>query len=126
MFSEYNYYGFLFYVIYMTTIEKQLETFKSLDFDKRQSIVFDILKELKETNDNFKYIYENLLILKPNEWLINDLYEDLAKLAEEKREAIKNIEKSKINTIIDYIKRIQEAETEDRNKEDPEVLLKIL
>lgn len=110
----------------MATIEKQLETFKSLSFNERQAIVLGMLKELKETNSNFKYIYETLPTLKPNEWLINDLYEDLAKLAEEKKEAIKNIEKDKISKITDYIKRIQEAEAEDRSKEDPEALLKNL
>ena len=110
----------------MTAVQQQMDTFKTLSFAERQDIVLGMLKELKETNENFRYIYETLPILQPNEKLINDLYEDLTTLAEEKKAAIKDLEANKISKMSDYIKKIQELEAQDRAKENPEDLLDTL
>ncbi len=108
----------------MATIQQQIDAFKILSFQERQDIVLDIFKDIKDTNPNFKYIYETLPTLQPNEWLINDLYEEVTRLAEEKNQTIKTIETNKISKIADYIKRIKELEALDRAKENPEELLK--
>jgi hypothetical protein len=76
----------------MKTVDQQMEDFKKLSLQEKKEIVFKMFDELKDINDNFKYVYENLPTIEITDTLMDDLYKDLAELAEEKRSAIKVIE----------------------------------
>lgn len=54
---------------------------------------------------------------------MDDLYRDLAELAEEKRNTIKLIEWNKIEKMNDRIKEIHKREQAESAKDDPEQIL---
>ncbi|MEI7919721.1 MAG: hypothetical protein WCH65_06115 [bacterium] len=64
----------------MTTVQEQINIFKQLNYQEKYDIVFDMIKEIKDTNQNFKYIYETLPTLTSNEPLLENIYEDLIRL----------------------------------------------
>lgn len=108
----------------MSTVQEQIDAFKQLNYQEKYDIVFGMITELKDTNQNYKYIYETLPTLDPNEQLLDNLYEDLTKLWEEKKDAIKDIETEKISKMADYIRKIHDMEAEERAKENPDDVLK--
>lgn len=107
----------------MKTVDQQMEDFKKLSLQEKKEIVFKMFDELKDINDNFKYVYENLPTIEITDILMESLYRDLAELAEEKRSAIKSIEWNKIEKMNNRIKEIQRLEKEASAKDDPEQIL---
>jgi len=108
----------------MATVQEKIDIFKQLNYQEKYDIVFGMITELKDTNQNYKYIYETLPTLTANEPLLDSLYEDLTKLWEEKKDAIKDRETEKIMQMADYIRKIHDREAEERAKENPDDILK--
>jgi hypothetical protein len=81
-------------------IEKVVEEFKKLKFEKRKEIVLNLLKTLKEKNKNFEYAYTTLSkkeIL--DDGLLERVYKELIILSNKKSEEIKNLDIKKIDKI---------------------------
>lgn len=98
----------------MKTIEKKLQDFAALSHDQRYQIVVEMLKILKDSNDNFKYVYETIQTIKePSDELLTTIYKEIIELAEKKREEDHKLEMQsfeKMKKSIDSIKQKEEQE----------------
>jgi hypothetical protein len=81
-------------------IEKVVEEFKKLKFEKRKEIVLNLLKTLKEKNKNFEYAYTTLSKKEiVDDGLLEKVYKELIILSNKKSEEIKNLDIKKIEKI---------------------------
>lgn len=104
------------------TIEKKMKEFQALALDQKKQIVMEMLEVLKDANDNFHYVYENIQILENvDDDLLDTIYQEVIELAEKKREKDKELEQDsflKMKETIDDIKAKEAEEEKDNNADD--------
>ena len=108
----------------MKTAQQKMTEFKQLTHDERYQIVLEMLKILKDGNENFKYVYDNIQTLKsPTDHLLEVIYQEIIELAEEKREKNKELENKSFVKIKKKVDEIKKKEQNEMKSEDPDELL---
>ncbi|MFA6256380.1 MAG: hypothetical protein WC606_04315 [Candidatus Absconditabacterales bacterium] len=108
----------------MKPTEKKLQDFSGLPNDQKYEIVLEMLKILQDSNDNFKYVYENIqTINEPSDKLLMTIYKEIIELAEKKREESHKLEMLSFEKMKQNIDSIKQKEKEEKQGEDPDQLL---
>lgn len=109
-------------------VKKQLEYFGSLSYNEKKTKVLAMLNELKDTNSIFLNLYKTLNIIeKPNEFVINHIYEAIFGISNDIENFWKQEIYDKLNSAYKEIKLIHQKEIEDRaNEWDPDNMIKNL
>jgi len=111
----------------MKTVQLKMTEFKQLTHDERYQIVLEMLKILKDGNENFKYVYENIQTLaSPSDHLLEVIYQEIIELAEKKKVKNKELENKSFVKIKKKIDEIKEKEQAEQSQEDPDGLLNSL
>lgn len=108
----------------MKTVQQKMTEFKALAHDERYKIVLEMLKILKDGNENFKYVYDNIQTLaSPSDHLLEVIYQEIIELAEKKKEKTKELENVSYQKIKQKIDDIKTQEAADQAQDDPDGLL---
>jgi len=111
----------------MKTVQLKMTEFKQLTHDERYQIVLEMLKILKDGNENFKYVYDNIQTLEyPSDHLLEVIYQEIIELAQKKMENNRELENKSFVKIKKKIDEIKEKEQAEQSQEDPDGLLNSL
>ncbi len=109
----------------MSELEKRIEEFKKLPYDKKYEKVLAMLEILKEWDEVFADFYNLLTALKTDtsEELLVNIYSMLtsAIIELEKEDSQKELEK--LDRLRNKMKKLKEIEEQQRQEDDPEKLL---
>jgi len=101
-----------------------MSVFKKLKHKEKYEIVLEMLKVLKEGNENFAYVYDNIKTMgKPTDQLFETIYREVLKLAEQKKKDIHRLEMMSFEKIKQNINSIKQKEEREKKTENPEQLL---
>ena len=108
----------------MLDIKQRISEFSKLDYEYKKNTLIEMLSWLKDSDENFAKLFDILKTHKNLEAnLLDSIYSDILEFAD----AIKNwemwVQIYKINLLGQKIKKIQELENLEREKENPEMLL---
>ena len=105
----------------MKTVQEKMTEFKALKHDERYQIVLEMLKILKDGNENFKYVYDNIQSLEsPSDHLLEVIYQEIIELAEKKKEKTKELEDVSYQNIRRKMDDIKAQEAAEQAQEDPD------
>jgi hypothetical protein len=108
----------------MKTVQQKMTEFKQLTHDERYQIVLEMLKVLKDSNENFKYVYDNIQTLQaPSDHLLEVIYQEIVELAQKKREKDRELENTSFVKIKQKVDEIKEKEQLEHVQENPDDLL---
>lgn len=108
----------------MKTVQEKMTEFKQLTHDERYQIVLEMLKILKDGNENFKYVYYNVQTLEsPSDHLLEVIYQEIIELADKKRVKNKELEDKSFQKMKKKVDEIKEKEQLEQSQEDPDGLL---
>jgi len=108
----------------MKKIEKKLQEFSDLPHEQKYQVVLEMLKILKDSNSNFKYVYETIQTLKdPSDDLMMTIYQEIIELAEQKRELDHQLEMASFEKMKKNIDDIKKQEEQEKQGDDPDQLL---
>jgi len=111
----------------MKTVQLKMTEFKQLTHDERYQIVLEMLKILKDGNENFKYVYDNIQTLEyPSDHLLEVIYQEIIELAQKKMENNRELENKSFVKIKKKIDEIKEKEQAEQSQENPDGLLNSL
>jgi len=111
----------------MKTVQLKMTEFKQLTHDERYQIVLEMLKILKDGNENFKYVYDNIQTLEyPSDHLLEVIYQEIIELAQKKMENNRELENESFVKIKKKIDEIKEKEQAEQSQENPDGLLNSL
>jgi dimeric dUTPase (all-alpha-NTP-PPase superfamily) len=109
----------------MKTVQQKMTEFKQLTHDERYQIVLEMLRILKDGNENFKYVYDNIQTLEsPSDHLLEVIYQEIIELAEKKKVKNKELEDKSFQKMKKKIDEIKAQEQAEESKENPDGLLK--
>lgn len=104
-----------------------MEEFKKLNHDERYQIVLEMLKILKDGNENFKYVYENIQTLPtPSDHLLEVIYQEIIELADKKKVKNKELENESFEKMKKKVDEIRAQEQAEESQQDPDGLLDTL
>ena len=108
----------------MKTVQQKMDEFKILTHDERYQIVLAMLKILKDGNENFRYVYENIQTLgSPSDHLLEVIYQEIIELAEKKKIKNKELEDESYQKIKKKVDDIKAQEQAEQAQDDPDGLL---
>ena len=111
----------------MKTVQLKMTEFKQLTHDERYQIVLEMLKILKDGNENFKYVYDNIQTLEyPSDHLLEVIYQEIIELAQKNMENNRELENKSFVKIKKKIDEIKEKEQAEQSQENPDGLLNSL
>lgn len=107
-------------------IQKQVEYFKGLLYEKQKAKVTEMLKQLEWTHEIFAMFYKTLLTLdKVSKEVLIYLYQGILEIAEEISAGKTDSAQNKIKNMAEVLMHIRKQEEMERVREgDPENLLK--